>query len=49
MTTIPEDEELEEDIKVLRPLNDVKMDQINYHQIIKTFDNEKKTKSKIKK
>ena len=31
MTPIPEDEELTEEIKVLRPLNDVKMDQINYH------------------
>lgn len=31
MTAIPEDEALNEDIKVLRPLNEVKMDQINYH------------------
>ena len=38
MTVIPEDGELDEEIKVLRPLNDVKMDQVNYHQIIKTFD-----------
>ena len=31
MTSIPEDTVLDEDIKVLRPLNEVKMDQINYH------------------
>ena len=31
MTTIPEESVLDEDIKVLRPLNEVKMDQINYH------------------
>ena len=31
MTSIPEEEVLNEDIKVLRPLNEVKMDQINYH------------------
>lgn len=37
MTTIQEDEILNEDIKVLRPLNEVKMDQINYHQIIRNF------------
>ena len=37
MTTIPEDDVLSEDIKVLRPLNEVKMDQINYHQIIRSF------------
>ena len=30
-----EDEELEEDLKVIRPLNEVKNDNINYHQIIK--------------
>ena len=37
MTTIPEESVLDEDIKVLRPLNEVKMDQINYHQIIRCF------------
>lgn len=37
MTTIPEDSVLTEEIKVLRPLNEVKMDQINYHQIIRSF------------
>ena len=37
MTSIPEDHVLDEDIKVIRPLNEVKMDQINYHQIIRNF------------
>lgn len=37
MTTIPELSSLEEPIMVLRPLNEVKMDQINYHQIIRSF------------
>lgn len=31
MTSIPEDDVLSEQITVLRPLNEVKMDQINYH------------------
>jgi len=31
MATIPEDEVLNEQLTVLRPLNEVKMDQINYH------------------
>lgn len=31
MTGIPEDEPLIENIKVLRPLNEVKTDAINYH------------------
>jgi hypothetical protein len=31
MTSIPEDETLEEELKVVRPLNEVKNDQINYH------------------
>lgn len=31
MTTIKEGEELDEVIKVLRPLNEVKSDTINYH------------------
>jgi len=35
LTTIPEDEELEEDLKIIRPLNEVKNDNINYHQIIR--------------
>jgi len=37
MTTINENEELNEQITVLRPLNEVKQDLINYHQIIKNF------------
>ena len=35
LTTIPEDQPLEEDLKVVRPLNEVKNDNINYHQIIR--------------
>ena len=35
LTTIMEDEVLDEDLKVIRPLNEVKNDNINYHQIIK--------------
>jgi hypothetical protein len=35
LTTIPEDEPLEEDLKIVRPLNEVKNDNINYHQIIR--------------
>lgn len=31
MASIPEDETLNEQLSVLRPLNEVKMDQINYH------------------
>ena len=39
-----EDEVLEEDLKVIRPLNEVKNDNINYHQIIKNhFKFEKQT------
>ena len=38
MTTIPEDSLLTEDITVLRPLNEVKMDSINYHQMLKKYD-----------
>jgi hypothetical protein len=38
MTTIPEDEVLEEDLKVVRPLNEVKNDLVNYHQIIRTYN-----------
>ena len=37
MTSIPENGVLDEAIMVLRPLNEVKMDQINYHQIIRSF------------
>lgn len=32
---IPEDQELDEQLIFVRPLNDVKQDSINYHQIIK--------------
>jgi len=35
LTTIMEDEPLEEDLKIIRPLNEVKNDNINYHQIIR--------------
>ena len=35
LTIIPEDEELQEDLRVVRPLNDVKNDNINYYQIIR--------------
>ena len=35
LTTILEDEVLDEDLKVVRPLNEVKNDNINYYQIIK--------------
>jgi len=31
LTTIPEDQELDEDLKIIRPLNEVKNDNINYH------------------
>jgi hypothetical protein len=31
MTSIPENQPLSDTIKILRPLNDVKSDQINYH------------------
>ena len=31
MTTIPEDEALIEDLKVVRPLNEIKNDMVNYH------------------
>jgi hypothetical protein len=37
MTTIPEQASVSEDVKVMRPLNQVKMDQINYHQILKVY------------
>lgn len=38
MTTIPEDEPLDEELKVVRPLNEVKNDQVNYHQIIRAYN-----------
>ncbi len=45
MTIIPEHSTLAEDVKVLRPLNQVKMDSINYHQILKVY-NAKQPKQK---
>lgn len=35
LTTIYEDEALDEDLKIIRPLNEVKNDNINYFQIIR--------------
>ena len=35
LATIPEDEILEDNLKVVRPLNEVKNDNINYYQIIR--------------
>ena len=35
LTSIPEDEVLEDDLRVVRPLNEVKNDNINYYQIIR--------------
>ena len=35
LTIIPEDEELCETVKVIRPLNEVKNDNINYHHIVR--------------
>lgn len=46
MTAIPEDEVLSEQITVLRPLNEVKMDQINYHQMLKKYDLKPRPKEK---
>lgn len=37
MTSIPESMALDEKVKVLRPLNEVKNDSVNYHQIIKLY------------
>jgi hypothetical protein len=41
LTTIPEDEPLIEELKVVRPLNEIKTgagsDTINYHQIIRSY------------
>jgi len=42
MTAIPEDEVLEEELKVVRPLNEIKNDQINYHQIIRAYNTKAK-------
>jgi hypothetical protein len=47
MTSIPEDEVLNEQISVLRPLNEVKMDQINYHQMLKKYDLKPKRDKKV--
>ena len=38
MQSIPEDEPLQEELKVIRPLNEVKNDQVNYHQIIRAYN-----------
>lgn len=47
MTAVPEEKELEGAIKVLRPLNQAKTDQVNYHSIVKVYptpqDKEKNT------
>lgn len=48
LTIIPEDEELTEDLKVIRPLNEVKNDNINYHQIIKNHVKKEYIKPKPK-
>ena len=40
LTTIPEDAPLNEDLKVVRPLNEIRnsgSDTINYHQIIRSY------------
>ena len=47
MTTIPEDSSLTEEITVLRPLNEVKMDSINYHQMLKKYDLKPKSDPKL--
>jgi hypothetical protein len=36
--TIPEDAPLVESLKVVRPLNQIKNDTINYHQIIRCYN-----------
>ena len=38
MTVIPEDSTLDEELKVVRPLNEIKNDQVNYHQIIRAYN-----------
>ena len=40
--SIPEDKELDDDLTFVHPLNDVKQDSINYHQIIKNHIKVKK-------
>lgn len=45
MTAIPEDEPLLEELKVVRPLNEVKNDQVNYHQIIRAYNTKLKMKT----
>lgn len=42
MTTIPEDQPLEEELKVVRPLNEIKNDSVNYHQIIRCYNTHNK-------
>ena len=37
MTAVPEEKELEGSIKVLRPLNQAKTDQVNYHSLVKVY------------
>lgn len=48
LTTIPEDEPLEEDLKVIRPLNEVKNDNINYYQIIRNHLKPEPKESRVK-
>mmetsp|Transcript_7569 Transcript_7569/g.6917 ORF Transcript_7569/g.6917 Transcript_7569/m.6917 type:complete len:90 (+) Transcript_7569:1144-1413(+) len=38
LTAIPEDEALTEELKVVRPLNEIKNDSVNYHQIIRAYN-----------
>ena len=38
LTTIHEDSALEEELKVVRPLNEIKNDSVNYHQIIRAYN-----------
>ena len=42
LTSIPEDGVLEEELKVIRPLNEIKNDSVNYHQIIRTYNSQLK-------
>ena len=46
LQTIPEDEPLVEDLKVIRPLNEIKNDTVNYHQIIRTYIVDEPVKAK---
>lgn len=43
--SIPEDEELNDDLTVIHPLNEVKQDGINYNQIIKNHVKEKEVRN----